>query len=94
MRTTDPEIWKCPRCGLPVRICGGNCQRSRRRWRTGVLTAGMALALLATPLQAQTIVGPGPCHSDTPWGCYWHRVLLPMISTADIIVGDDAIIEP
>lgn len=70
--------------------------------RTTDLVAGVALALAATPLQAQCgceivpepIIGPGPCHSDTPWGCYPHQVWLPVLSTADIAVGDDAIIEP
>jgi hypothetical protein len=25
------------------------------------------------------IIGPGPCHSDTIWGCYAHRLWLPVI---------------
>ncbi len=25
------------------------------------------------------IVGPGPCSSDTPWGCFAHRVWLPVV---------------
>lgn len=53
------------------------------------LVIGVALALLAGPVAAQCgcegeptpepIVGPGPCHSDTPWGCYAERVFLPAI---------------
>lgn len=35
----------------------------------------LALALLLTG----PIVGPGPCNSDTPWGCYAFRVWLPMV---------------
>ena len=27
----------------------------------------------------EPIVGPGPCHSDTPWGCYQYRVFLPEV---------------
>jgi hypothetical protein len=25
------------------------------------------------------IIGPGPCHSDTPWGCYEFQVWMPVI---------------
>lgn len=35
----------------------------------------LALALLLTG----PIVGPGPCNSDTPWGCYAFQVWLPMV---------------
>ncbi len=60
----------------------------------------MALALLATPIQAQCdceivpepIIGT-PCNSDAPHACYDHQVYMPLVSTADVIVGDDAIIE-
>lgn len=96
MSTTDPDLWKCPRCGLPLRICGGNCRRrAGRKWR-GVLAAGVALALLATPAQAGChclpvepepvvpIVGPGigPCSSDAPHWCYPQQVWLPILAVA------------
>lgn len=28
------------------------------------------------PMEDGPVVGPGPCHSDTPWGCYTHQVWL------------------
>lgn len=34
----------------------------------------------AAPQASDPIVGPGPCHSDTPWGCYENRVFLPLLS--------------
>lgn len=35
----------------------------------------LALALLLTG----PILGPGPCNSDTPWGCYAYQVFLPEV---------------
>jgi hypothetical protein len=84
MKTTDPDLWTCKRCGLRLRDC-----RCSYRRIAGVLgAAGVMLALLATPMQAQTapppIIGPGagPCHSDTPHWCYAHQVWLPLVAVA------------
>ena len=88
MKTTDPDLGKCKRCGLPLSRC--KCRGVAAK----VVIVGVALALLAMPLQAQTIVGPGPCSSDTPWGCYEYRQHLPMLIYDDITVGDDATAEP
>lgn len=88
-RTTDPDMWTCKRCGLRLRD-----YRCSYRRRCGVLvSAGVALALLATPVAAQQI-GPGPCHSETQYGCYQHRLHLPMLIYDEITVGDDATPEP
>lgn len=37
----------------------------------------------AAPAASDPIVGPGPCHSDTPWGCYENRVFLPFVGKGD-----------
>ena len=34
---------------------------------------------LSTVEEEGPIVGPGPCSSDTPWGCYAHQVWLPVV---------------
>lgn len=41
-----------------------------------LLAVGLAAALA---WQAGPIVGPGPCHSDTEWGCYEYRVFMPFL---------------
>ena len=33
----------------------------------------------AAPLASDPIVGPGPCNSDTPWGCFEHNVFMPLV---------------
>ena len=86
MATTDPDLWKCPRCDLPLRICGGNCRRrAGRKWR-GALATGVMLALLASPVRAQEppIIGPGigPCNDRTPYLCDPHQVWLPLLAVA------------
>ena len=94
MKTTDPDLWKCKRCDLPLSRC--KCRGIAAR----VVAFGAALALLAAPIQAQCdceivpepIIGT-PCNSDAPHACYDHQIYMPMVSTADTIVGDDAIIE-
>lgn len=87
MGTTDPDMWRCARCGLRLRDC-------RCCYGGGVLLAmlfSVAVMLLATPVRAQCdcelvpepiIVGPGPCHSDMPHWCYPHRVWLPILAVA------------
>lgn len=81
---TSPDLWRCPRCGLPARICGGACQRRAHK----IASAALALVLLAAPLHAPhtddapgPIIAPGPCHSDTPWGCYPYRLFVPLLVT-------------
>lgn len=94
MKTTDPDLWKCKRCGLPLLFC--KC----RGVVTRVFVFGVALALLAMPIQAQCdceivpepIIGT-PCNSDAPHACYDHQIYMPIVTAADIIVGDDAIVE-
>ena len=34
---------------------------------------------LSTVEEEGPIVGPGPCSSDTPWGCYRFQVWLPVM---------------
>lgn len=48
----------------------------------------------AAPFATEPIVGPAPCHSDTPWGCYANRLYLPVVAYDDIAVSDDATPEP
>lgn len=56
------------------------------------LVVVLALMLLSAPGQAEgqccftpepeppiPTLGPAPCNSDTPWGCYEHRLYLPAI---------------
>ena len=88
-KATDPDMWTCKRCGLRLR----DCRCAYRRRRGVLLAAGVALALLATPVAAQQI-GPGPCHSDTLWGCYANRLYLPVVAYDDITASDDATPEP
>ena len=34
---------------------------------------------LSTVEEEGPIVGPGPCSSETPWGCFAHQVWLPAV---------------
>jgi hypothetical protein len=80
MRTTDPDLWKCKRCGLPMSRC--KCRGVAAR----VFVFGVALALLATPIQAQCdceivpepIIGI-PCNSDAEYLCYDYQIYLPIL---------------
>jgi hypothetical protein len=68
-----------------------------------IVAAAIVIAVLllsgpashAAPQASDPIVGPGPCHSDTPWGCSERRQYLPLlIYDIDVMVGDDATPEP
>lgn len=37
----------------------------------------LAVLFVLIVQQTEPIVGPGPCNSDTPWGCYAYRLFLP-----------------
>ena len=92
-KATDPDLWTCKRCGLRLR----DCRCTYRRRRGVLLAAGVALALLAAPLQAQCgcegepepepivepIIGPGigPCSDRTPYLCDPHQLWLPLAVT-------------
>lgn len=92
-KATDPDMWTRKRCGLRLR----DCRCAYRRRRGVLLAAGVALALLATPVQAQCgcegepapepvvpIVGPGigACSSDAPHWCFPQQVWLPLTMEA------------
>lgn len=81
--TTDSDLWKCKRCGLPLSSC--RCSGYPRRTKAAVMA--LALALLMTQgAQAQCgcestpepIIGT-PCNSDAPHTCYDYQVYLSVI---------------
>ena len=48
---------------------------------TIVLAVVVLLILFVVPAHGQ-VTGPGPCNSDTPWGCFPERVYLPAVIPA------------
>lgn len=47
---------------------------------TPTVTPTATQAPASLTIDTEPIIGPGPCHSDTPWGCYPHRIWLPAIA--------------
>ena len=47
---------------------------------THTMTPTATQAPSSLPPDTEPIIGPGPCHSDTPWGCYPVRLWLPVIA--------------
>jgi len=92
---TNRYFYRCGNCGGTWWGTGGSCPSCGSgdvHTRNPLLIVGLAtlvlmLALLPTIAQAQAslppntepIIGPGPCHSDTPWGCYEFQVWMPVI---------------
>lgn len=48
------------------------------RWVLVVVTV-VTLLVWRPALADGPVIGPGPCSSDTPWGCFPHRVWLPVV---------------
>lgn len=58
------------------------------------LNAITSLAAIVFLLLAGNPIHAAPCHSETTWGCYEHRMYLPVVNYDGIVVGDDATPEP